>query len=187
MNALRPGGYTLLELLAVVAILSIAALVAIPSSHPVAEARADAAAGEVALALKFARDDARRTGQQRLFGCDQALNRIMVRPTASAGPDTVVSSAYVDHPASRAPYLVRLASTPAGNTMALTRCTFTFADNTSAATVVFDEDGNPVRGLGKAAMRTQVLHSGTVVLGAGNATRTVVVDTAGRITIRDDA
>lgn len=183
MDAGHPGGYTLLELLAVVAILSIAAIVAIPSSHPVAEARADAAAGEVALALKFARDDARRTGQERLFGCQEGLNQISVRPIVSTGPDAGVSPLYVDHPASRAPYVVTLASTPAGNTMALTRCTFTFADNTSAATVAFDAAGNPVRGLGKAAMRTQALRSGTVVLGAGNTTRTVVVDTSGRITI----
>ena len=179
----RPGGYTLIELLAVVAIVSIAAALALPSSHPVAEARADAAATEVALALRFARDEARRTGQPRLFDCRQAANAIAVYGIDDAGPEASASGIPVLHPASGASYNMTLGALPAANTMALISCTFTFVDNASAATLAFDGAGNPVRGLGKAAARTQALRSGSVVLGAGNTRRSITVDGSGRITI----
>jgi len=172
------AGYTLIELLMVVAILSIAAVVVIPSSAPLAEFNADAAATEVALALRFARDEAKRTGQSRVVECERALNRIAVNAIDSSKPDAAVSTVPVAHP-----YVVALNAVPAGNTMALISCTFTFADNTSVATIAFDSAGNPVRGLGSAAARTQALRSGVVVLGAGNTRRSIAVDGTGRITI----
>ena len=183
MGMARRGGYTLIELLAVVAIISIAAALALPSSHPVAEARADAAATEVALALRFARDEARRTGQMRLFDCRQAANAIAVYGIDAGGPDAIASRTPVPHPATRAPYSMALSTLPATNTMALISCTFTFADNTSSATLAFDNTGTPLRGLGPAAARTQALRSGSVVLGAGNTRRSIAVDGSGRITI----
>lgn len=177
------GGYTLIELLMVVAILSIAAVVVIPSSAPIVEFDADAAATEVALALRFARDEAKRTGQPRLFDCQRALNQIAVNAIDASGPEAGIAPTRILHPTSRAAYIVALNSVPAGNTMALISCTFTFADNASAATLGFDSAGNPVRGLGKAGARTQPLRSGSVVLGAGNTRRSIAVDGTGRITI----
>jgi prepilin-type N-terminal cleavage/methylation domain-containing protein len=183
MYARHCAAYTLTELLIVVAILATAAAVAIPTAQPVAEFRADAAAGEVVNALRFARDNAQYSGVQRLFDCDAAANTIAVFALESDKTTTRAARDPVEHPFNRAPYLLNLNAAPAGNSMALVRCTFTFADNATAAAVAFDAAGNPVRGVGAGPARTSTLRAGQVVLGAGNVERTIVIDTTGRITV----
>ncbi|MDN4035530.1 prepilin-type N-terminal cleavage/methylation domain-containing protein [Massilia sp. YIM B02443] len=170
-------GYTLIELMLVLAILAIAAAVALPSAQPVAGFGADAAAGEVALALRFARDDARRSGQSRLFACNPAAATATVRSIDTDKDNSVVSNA--------APwYSAALAPIPAANQIAIVSCTFTFTENpSSAATFAFDASGNPVRGIGKGPARTQRLRSGAVVIGDGATRRTITLDASGRITL----
>lgn len=176
MNRRVGAGYTLVELMLVLAILAIAAAVALPSAQPVAGFKADAAAGEVALALRFARDDARRSGQARLFACDPAAATATVRSIDTDKDNSVVSNA--------APwYSAALAPNPATNQMAIVSCTFTFADNPGAATFAFDASGNPVRGIGKGPARNQLLRSGAVVIGNGATRRTITLDASGRITL----
>jgi len=177
------AGYTLTELMIVVAILAIAAVVAMPTAQPVAEFRADAAAGEVVNALRFAREDAQHSGEERLFGCNAAANAIAVYALVTAKTTTTASNIPVEHPFNRAPYQLTLNAAPSGNTMALVRCTFTFADNGTAATLGFDASGNPVRGIGSGVARASALRSGQIVLGAGHVVRNVVVDGSGRITV----
>ena len=183
MKARFCAAYTLTELLIVVAILAIAAVVAIPTAQPVAEFRADTAAGEVVNALRFARENAQYSGAQRLFDCDVAANTIAVFALETDKTTTRVARDPVEHPFNRAPYLLNLNAAPAGNTMALVRCTFTFDDNSTAAAVAFDEAGNPLRGVGSDPARKSPLRTGQVVLGAGNVERTITVDTTGRITV----
>ena len=183
MNTRRCAAYTLVELMIVVAVLAIAAVVAIPTAQPVAEFRADAAAGEVANALRYARDNAQHSGAQRLFDCNAAANTIAVFALETDKTTTRVVRDPVEHPFNRAPYLLNLNAAPAGNTMALVRCTFTFEDNSTAAAVAFDEAGNPRRGVGTAPARERVLRAGQIVLGAGNVERTIAIDATGRITV----
>jgi prepilin-type N-terminal cleavage/methylation domain-containing protein len=183
MKARSCAAYTLTELLIVVAILAIAAVVALPTAQPVAEFRADAAAGEVVNALRFARDNAQYSGAQRLFDCDAMANTIAVFALETDKTTTRAARDPVEHPFNRAPYLLNLNAAPAGNTMALVRCTFTFNDNASATTVAFDEGGNPLRGVGSGTARESVLRTGQVVLGNGNVERTIAIDTTGRITV----
>jgi len=177
------AAYTLTELLIVVAILAIAAVVAIPTAQPVAEFRADTAAGEVVNALRFARENAQYSGVPRLFDCDAAANTIAVFALETDKTTTRVSRDPVEHPFNRAPYLLNLNAAPAGNTMALVRCTFTFDDNSTAAAVVFDAAGKLLRGAGSGPARDRVLRAGQVVLGAGNVGRTITIDATGRITV----
>lgn len=183
MNTRRCAGYTLLELMIVVAVLAIAAVVAIPTAQPVAEFRADAAAGEVVNALRFARDNAQYSGAQRLFDCDAAANTIAVFALETDKTTTRAAREPVEHPFNRAPYLLNLNAAPAGNTMALVRCTFTFDDNASATAVAFNADGKLLRGVGSGPARDRALRAGQVVLGAGNVERTIVIDATGRITV----
>ncbi|WP_137173053.1 GspH/FimT family pseudopilin [Massilia sp. HP4] len=168
------SGYTLLELLMVVVVLSIAAVVAIPSSAPMMEVQAETATGEVALALRLARDDARRSGQQRLVSCDPGAGTVTVR-AVSTEKDTT-------SPSGQPIYVVALDSEPAGSTMTLVSCSFTFDDNGTAATVVFDASGDPVRGIGKGPVRDKALRAGAIVLGAGHVRRNVNLGATGRIT-----
>lgn len=183
MYAHRCAAYTLTELLIVVAILAIAAVVAIPTAQPVAEFRADAAAGEVVNALRFARDNAQYSGAQRLFDCDAAANTIAVFALETNKTTTRAAREPVEHPFNRAPYLLNLNAAPAGNTMALVRCTFTFDDNASATAVAFNATGNPLRGVGSGPARESVLRTGLIVLGTGNVERTIAIDATGRITV----
>ena len=177
------AAYTLTELMIVVAILAIAAVVALPTAQPVAEFRADAAAGEVANALRFARDNAQYSGVQRLFDCNAAANTIAVFALETDKTTTRVARDPVEHPFNRAPYLLNLNAVPAGNTMALVRCTFTFDDNSTAAAIAFDAAGKLLRGVGSGAARDRVLRAGQVMLGAGNVARTITIDATGRITV----
>ena len=183
MNTRRCAAYTLVELMIVVAVLAIAAVVAIPTAQPVAEFRADAAAGEVANALRYAREDAQHSGAQRLFDCDAAANSIAVFALETDKTTTRVAREPVEHPFNRAPYLLNLNAAPAGNTMAFVRCTFTFDDNTSATAVAFDAAGDPLRGVGSGDARKSVLRAGQIVLGTGNVERTIAINTTGRITV----
>lgn len=183
MNTRRCAAYTLTEMMIVVAILAIAAVVALPTAQPVAEFRADAAAGEVVNALRYARENAQHSGVQRLFDCDAPANVIAVYALVTDRTSTTTSNLPVDHPFSRAPYQLTLNAAPSGNTMALVSCTFTFADNGTAAAVGFDASGNPIRGVGSGLARTSALRSGRVVIGAGHVVRHVVVDGSGRITV----
>jgi prepilin-type N-terminal cleavage/methylation domain-containing protein len=174
----RSRGHTLVELMAACAVLAIAAAVALPSAQPVAEARADTAVGEVVQALRFARQEAIRSGAYRMLRCDATRNEVSVYI-----PDTNGASAtMLKHPLSKMDYTVNLGQAPAGSNIALTACRFQFADRSTAATLAFDGDGDPVRGTGTASDQTQALSSGTIVLGAGNVTRTVAVDVNGRVT-----
>lgn len=183
MYARRCAAYTLTELLIVVAILAIAAAVATPTAQPVAEFRADTAAVEVANALRFARENAQYSGVQRLFDCDAAANTIAVFALETVQTTTRAARDPVEHPFNRAPYLLNLNAAPAGNTMALVRCTFTFEDNSTAAAVAFDAAGKLLRGVGSGPARDRALRAGQVVLGAGNVERTIAIDATGRITV----
>jgi len=173
------AGYTLLELLMVVAILSIVALVAVPVSQRVTEAGADVALDHAAHALRLARDDARRSGEQRLLTCDTGANTITV-----GAVDTVNDTSAPSQQAARAAlHVAALGAAPAGSAMRLVSCSFTFTDNTSAATVVFNSAGSPVRGIGKGPARDKTLRAGSIVLEAGHVRRTVHLAVTGRITL----
>ena len=178
----RSHGHTLAELLTVCAVIAIAAAVALPSAQPVAEARAAAAAGEVVQALRFARQEAMRSGAYRMLRCDATRNEVSVYvPDASGAVATMLT-----HPLSKMDYTVNLGQAPAGGNIVLTGCSFQCADRTTATTVAFDAGGNPVRGtgaaVGPAQTQAQPLNSGTVTVGTGNVVRTVAIDASGRVT-----
>ena len=68
----RGPGYSLAEVMIVLAVLSVVALVAIPIATPSADVRLDAAAQEVINALRFARIEALRTGT--FYGADFSVD-----------------------------------------------------------------------------------------------------------------
>lgn len=183
-------GYTLVEMLATCAVLAIAAVVALPSSQPAIEARASAAAAEVARALRFAREEAMRTGALVMASCDVNRNTVSVY-TPDAGGNV---AAPINDPLTHMNYVAAIGQAPTGAGAALRACSFQFADNTQATALAFDANGNPVRG---AAVATgpappkgptpttdpaTLMNSGTIQLGLGNLTRTVAVDVNGRVT-----
>jgi Tfp pilus assembly protein FimT len=172
----RRRGHTLAELLIVCAVLAVAVAVALPSAQPAAEFRADAAASEVVQALRFARQEAMRTNDYRMLACDLAKNQLSVTLPGGSAED---SNAPTD-PLTKMSYKVVLGQAPAGSNATLRACSFKFADSTSAATLGFDANGNPVRGSGASA--AQALTGGTILVTIGNATRTITIDANARVT-----
>lgn len=81
------GGWTLFELVVVLAIISISAAVAVPSSSAADHQRAALAAEAVAHAFRFARDESLRTGSAFGVDIDDNTNRIRVfRADTTASP-----------------------------------------------------------------------------------------------------
>jgi prepilin-type N-terminal cleavage/methylation domain-containing protein len=96
----RAPGYSLAELLVVLALVSVLALAAIPVAAPSADKRLDAAAQEVINALRFARIEALRT--RTFYGADFSVDpatgtrRVRVFRTDAAVPPNPVYD--VRHP-----------------------------------------------------------------------------------------
>jgi prepilin-type N-terminal cleavage/methylation domain-containing protein len=186
-----PHGFSLAEMLTVCAVLGVAAVVALPSSQPAIETRAGVAAAEVARALRFAREEAMRTGALVMASCDTNRNTVSVY-TPDAGGNV---AAPINDPLTHMSYVAAIGAAPTGAGATLRSCSFRFADNTQATSIAFDANGNPVRGAavvtGPAPPKgtapttdpTTVLNGGTIQLGLGNLARTVAVDVNGRVTI----
>lgn len=75
MKAQDERGYTLAELVIVIAILGLVAAVAIPATSPSTE-KLDLAASEFAAAMRFARSEAIRTGEPHGFNQQSSAKRI---------------------------------------------------------------------------------------------------------------
>lgn len=172
MAAPRSSGNSLAEVLIVCAVLAIGAAVALPAAQPAVEFRADAATVDVVQAIRFARQEAMRSGALRMVGCDQAGNQLSVYvPDVNGAPVTMLQD-----PLRKADYVV------ATGALSLTSCDFMFADGKAAPMLGFDADGNPVRGTGDAKKQAMAMTSGAIVVGNGNVKRTIAIDVTGRVT-----
>ena len=148
MRSERHQGFTLFELLLVVAIISIVATVAIPASAPSADQRLNTAAQEVIGALRYAQIEARRTG--KFYGADFSVDtvtsqrRIRVFSSDSANPPNPVYD--VMHPLDKKLYDRQLVSGSATAGVTISAATFYYR---SGATLVvrdwaaFDAAGTP--------------------------------------------
>jgi len=87
------------------AILAIAAAVAIPRADTQTALGADAAAGEVARAIRFAQREAVRTGTYQTIVIDSASQMLRVYQPASSGSGTTAI-----HPVDKRNYLINFAS-----------------------------------------------------------------------------
>ncbi len=76
--ATRHNGYTLVEMLIVVALLAMIAAIAVPSVTPAEHQRLGLAASAVADAFRFAREESRRTGVVHGVTADLSNNQIRV-------------------------------------------------------------------------------------------------------------
>lgn len=178
MPARRSSGLSLVELLIVCAVLAIAAAVALPSVQPAAEFRADAAAEQIVQAVRFARQEAMRSGALRMVGCDQTANQLSVYvPDTNGAPVTMLQD-----PLRKTDYVVVPGRAIAGSGFSLTSCNFVFADGSSASMLAFDAGGNPVRGTGDASKQAKPMTSGAIAVGGGSVTRTIAVGVTGRVT-----
>ena len=147
---MRAPGYTLVELVVVLALLAILATTALPLAWPVGDTRLDAAAREVANALRFARGEAIRTGGY--YGVDFSVDasagyrRVRVFRTDSASPPNPVYD--VRNPLDKNLYDMQLVSGPGTAGVVLSSATFYYSSGLLTTVVrdwaAFDPTGTPV-------------------------------------------
>lgn len=179
--ALRRAGVTLVELLAVIAIIALVAAIAIPQATSVSPAVADAAAAEIAHAIRFAQREAVRTGKYHVAEIDPA--RQTVRVYRLIGTTTVDEDTNnpVMHPVDKIPYRITLAGNAATRAV-VASSVFTYGSDTTG-NVTFGPDGSPVY-IKSTAAPIPLSADGVVRVQVGAVLRTVTVDkTTGRVTL----
>ncbi len=139
------GGFTLIETLIVLFILSIIASVVLPELSSSNPARLDSASNEVATALRFARDESIRTGQVHGVHLDTVTTRLYAfKAGTGANPLTGLLVDY--HPHSKQPYDFLLSDNSSTKGVGFSSVIPLFHYYTLASSVsyvLFDEEGTP--------------------------------------------
>lgn len=179
-------GHTLVELLVVLAILAVASALVLPSAEPVKQAAVDAAAMEVALALRFGQTDAMRTGNYRVVSIDVATGKVRVFGLNMAPTPPVEDTANpVVHPIDKKNYELALSAVPSTAAVRIASSVFNFSDGSVTSQLGFAADGSPVHVVGPNPADVKALvGTGQVQLSYGAFRRTVSVDAVtGRVTL----
>jgi Tfp pilus assembly protein FimT len=181
------AGATLAEMVAVVALLGIVTLIAIPRADPVGSLAAEAVAGEIANALRFARQEAIRTGRYHVVTIDPATQALSVwRRTGSGaiGRDTGFT---VLHPLERREYLISFANNGLPSTT-IAGSVFNYNATAAQNYASFGPDGVPADIIGNwtngvPSTRSLLLGDGLVTIRHGQSERQVRLDpVTGRVT-----
>ena len=182
LRARRQAGVTLAEMLVAVAVIAAGAAIAVPAMDPVTLPYADAAAGEVARALRFAQREAVRTGAWYTVKFDTGAQTLRVYRLTTSGIVGEDTSYPVLHPIDRRKYDIAFGAP------SMARATITLVDfdydkgATNANFVSFGPDGTPADIHGWLLKDTDALKVGIVTIVAGNQKRTLTVDPAtGRV------
>ena len=177
-------GYSLLELLAVVMILGIAASVAIPDISATDSDKLDLAAEEIAQAVRLARSESLRTGQIHGVQISQDTQRVVAyRADLTTTPVSIGAILY--HPVSkqRLDYAVDTGSMTAGVTIINAQDPFLYGMG-RRKNLLFDETGVPIW-IVNSTGSTYVLQDGTVQLSYGGDSRSVrIAQITGRVTVQ---
>ncbi len=174
----QQGGYTLLEIGLVVAIVGIVTAVAIPSFNKTDPHKLEIAAAEITRAIRFARDEARRTGVPHGFETITTDERIRVyrMPVTSPIYD-------VRHPISKKLYDIQLNTDPHVSGVDLLSASYTFnGAATSSTSLDFSADGMPKTSSGGTDF---MLNTGSVTLSYGGHQKVIsIAPMTGRVTVQ---
>lgn len=168
----RPGGFTLIEILLVVAMLSIAAVVLIPNLAHVADFGTEAGVRRVVADLTFAQSDAMARQQKRrvLFADDQSGYRLLADPFDPVN-DVLYDPISFD---GSGLYIVDFANDPNFQTISVESADF----DSGNAFITYDELGGPI-----APDNTPSNGGSAIISGNGERFRISVAPFTGRITV----
>lgn len=158
LKAARPaGGFTLIEIIAVVVILAIAAMIAIPAFSGASEMQLKSAADKLAADIEYAKSLAVTT---------QKVHRVTFNVNAKSYDIRDMSTnTIVTDPVRKAPFTVAYPTDARLSSVTLQSATFG-----GGASIQFDATGTPQNSGG-----TALSANGTVVLAAKGQTFTIVV------------
>ena len=174
-------GYTFVELAIVAALVAVFAAAALPDLRPSQYAKLDLATAQLAEAIRFARDEAIRTGDPIYVEIDWNTDRFLIA-TADLSGATAAAGATLRHPIDRKllDIIVSGAATTSG--VEIMSDPFDYPLGGTQPSVLFDGQGLPFR---KAGGSEQLMTLGEIDLALGNLQRTVfVAPITGRVTIR---
>ena len=177
----RHHGFTLFELVVVLALAAVLTAAVLPDLRPSQYAKLDLAAAQVAGAIRFARDEAIRTSEPTFVAIDQNTGRLLIAEADLSGA-TVVAGATLRDPIDkkRLDIIVTSAAVTAG--VEFTSDPFGYPVGGRQPSVVFDGQGLPFR---KAGGSYQLMNLGEIDLALGDVQRTVfVAPLTGRVTIQ---
>ena len=169
------GGFTLVEILAVIVILGIASAIIVPQMGTRDDMRAAAAARTLVADLIYAQNQAITTGRWVYVKFDVANNKYTLLSTANSGGDVAIN-----HPITQTTYAQQFGVSSRGwEQVSIASAVFNGADVTFRPMypVAFDEIGSPYV-FNYANNQTNDLNDGGVVLRAGQFTTTVSVQPA---------
>ena len=172
------NGYTLVELMVVVAILGVIALITIPNLSSGNSVKLDLVAKEIADATRFARTEAIRTGTPHGINTSTASDRVRVYRLPSLFPTYDVR-----HPVDKKLYDIRFENDSRMAGVDMLSASFDFDGTFSSSTYLgFSSDGIPkYTSFGTDYM----LVSADITLGLGNDQRVVsIAPMTGRVSVQ---
>jgi prepilin-type N-terminal cleavage/methylation domain-containing protein len=173
----RRHGFTLIEILIVITILGIVGAVAVPTFSSPDPQRLGLAAEEVASALRFARNEAMRTGQDLGVNSSTAQGRIRVFRYVLGQPEDY--SVY--HPLDKKLFDITFASAPFTAGVAITKADFWSVLTKYTGSVFFNKYGSPFLVSGATI---KIYTAGSIELSQGNMKKTVAIEPeTGRVSI----
>ena len=176
-------GFTLAEMLIVVALLAILAKVMVPTLAGHDDHRLDVAASEVREALRFARTEAMRRGKKALVDAESAPGRVKVLWLSNSGCSDFAGATAATDPRTKAAFDVDVSGGPFSSGVAVTPRFM--ASGIAWGGLVFDANGKAADVCQVTGMNSQgspEAGSG-IVLSRGDRQVTVAIDAAtGRVT-----
>jgi type IV fimbrial biogenesis protein FimT len=177
---MRQRGITLVEMMVTVAVIALVAVIAMPTAGPTRSFAADAAAGEVVRAIRFAQREAIRTSAWHAVRFDLPSQSLQVYRITSAGLQD--NANLVFHPVDKARYTIRFGDMP-GAIGQLATVEFKYRTRPVTNFISFRPDGAPAS-INPADQGVDTLEQdGKVVIVQGTVQRTVAVArVTGRVT-----